>query len=131
MKIFVLIIASLLFASVSHAHHSFSAEFDSEKIVTVRGTVTEVRFRNPHVQYFLEVDTDGESSRWIVAGHTMILMRRAGIASDTVSIGDQITVSGYAGRNGAKKVYMETLDVPGGKRFTVYGDALRLSLIHI
>ena len=55
----------------------------------------------------------------------MILMRRAGIASDTVSIGDQITVSGYAGRNGAMKVYMETLIAAGGKNFTVYGEALR------
>ena len=94
----------LLVSDNAFAHHSFSAEFDSDKTVTVTGTVTEVRFRNPHVQYFLEVDAESEASRWIVAGHTMILMQRAGITAATVNIGDQITVSGYAGRNGAKKV---------------------------
>jgi hypothetical protein len=55
----------------------------------------------------------------------MILMQRSGISADTVNIGDQITVSGYAGRNGAQKVYMETLAAAGGKEFTVYGEALR------
>jgi len=115
----------LIASSNTFAHHSFSAEFDSEKKVTVTGTITEVRFRNPHVQYFIEVDTNGSVQRWIVAGHTMVLMRRSGISADTVTTGDQITVSGYAGRNGAQKVYMETLDTPQGERFTIYGEAVR------
>lgn len=125
MKRVVALTLSLLTSVVAQAHHSFSAEFDSDKVVTVTGTVSEVRFRNPHVQYFLDVDTDGDVKRWIVAGHTMIIMRRSGVAKDTVSIGDQITVSGYAGRNGAQKVYLETMDTPGGTRFTIYGDAVR------
>ena len=55
----------------------------------------------------------------------MILMRRSGVSADTVSIGDQITVSGYAGRNGAQKVYLESLDAPDGTRYEIYGDAVR------
>jgi len=121
----MLLVFSLISSVVAHGHHSFSAEFDADKMVTVSGTVSEVRFRNPHVQYFLEVNNEGDTARWIVAGHTIILMKRSGIAANTVSIGDQITVSGYAGRNGAKKVYLETLDTPGGTRYTVYGDAVR------
>jgi len=121
-----MLLGFLLSASVAaHGHHSFSAEFDADKMLTITGTVSEVRFRNPHVQYFLEVDDEGDTARWIVAGHTIILMKRSGIAADTISIGDKITVSGYAGRDGAKKVYLETLDTPSGTRYTVYGDAVR------
>jgi hypothetical protein len=119
--LFVLLICS----GAARGHHSFSVEFDSEKIVTVSGIVSEVRFRNPHVQYFLEVDVDGEVARWIIAGHTILLMKRSGMTADTVSVGDQITITGYAGRNGAKKVYLETLDTAAGEKFTVYGDAVR------
>ena len=116
---------SLLASAIAHGHHSFSAEFDADKTVSVTGTVTEVRYRNPHVQYLLDVNAGAEATRWIVAGHTILIMRRSGITDDTVSIGDQITVSGYAGREGAKKLYLETLNVPNGAEFTVYGDAIR------
>ena len=111
------------------AHHSFSAEFDSEKRTTVTGTVTEVRFRNPHVQYFLNVDADGEVEPWIVAAQNMTIMRRNKVSAKTVVVGDEITVGGYAGRDGAHKVYLDTLILADGTRFSMYGDtALRRAL---
>jgi hypothetical protein len=125
MKKLALIAFAFAASAGVRAHHSFSAEFDSEKMVTVTGTITEVRFRNPHVQYMIDVEEDGELHRWIVAGHTMILMRRSGISADTAVIGDRITATGYAGRDGAKKVYLETLETPDGERYTVYGNAVR------
>jgi hypothetical protein len=122
----VFVSAILLSASlVANGHHSFSAEFDSEKLVTVTGTVSEVRYRNPHVQYFIDVDKDSETTRWIIAAHSLVLMRRSGFTARTVSVGDEITASGYAGRNGAQKVYLETLDTPDGTRFEMYGEAVR------
>jgi hypothetical protein len=112
-----------------HAHHSFSAEFDSEKRTTITGTVTEVRFRNPHVQYFLDVDADGETQAWIVAAQNMTIMRRNKVSASTVGVGDEITVGGYAGRDGAHKVYLDTLILADGTRFSMYGDtALRRAL---
>lgn len=120
----VIALSILLFScAIAQAHHSFSAEFDSEKLVTVTGVVTEVRFRNPHVQYFLDVETDGEIKRWVVAGQNMVVMRRSGMTSDTVNIGDQVTVNGYAGRNGALRVYLDSLETSGGTRYSMYGDA--------
>lgn len=122
----VFVLALSLFSSViAHGHHSFSAEFDGDKTITVTGTVSEVRFRNPHVQYLLEVDTDGEVTSWIVAGQNTIVMRRSGVMADTISIGDQITISGYAGRDGAHKVYLETLVTSGGTQYSMYGDAAK------
>jgi len=120
------VLAILLISSVgARGHHSFSAEFDSEKFVTVTGTVSEVRFRNPHVQYFIDVDAEGEVSPWIIAAHSMIVMRRNNVSTDTVSVADQITASGYAGRDGAQKVYLETLDAADGTRYEMYGEAVR------
>jgi len=125
MKRFIVLAISLLSSAIVHGHHSFSAEFDGDKVITVTGTVTEVRFRNPHVQYFLDVDADDGLSRWVVAGQNMVVMRRSGVAADTVSIGDQITVTGYAGRDGAHKVYLETMIASGGTRYAMYGDAAK------
>lgn len=120
-KVFMLAI-SLLASTNAYAHHSFSAEFDGDKVISVTGTVTEVRFRNPHVQYFLDVNTDGEVARWVVAGQNMVVMRRSGVSGDTIGVGDKITVSGYAGRDGAHKVYLDTLLTAAGTRYSMYGD---------
>ena len=122
----VIVLTILMVSSVvAHGHHSFSAEFDSDKQVTVTGSVSEVRYRNPHVQYFLDVDAGGDVTRWIIAAHSLIVMRRNNVMADTVSVGDQITVSGYAGRNGAQKVYLETMDTPDGTHYEMYGEAVR------
>lgn len=120
---FVLAIIGLALSAGALAHHSFSAEFDSDNPLSISGTVTEVRFRNPHVQLFVDVTKDGETESWIVAGQNMVVMRRAGVDRNTVKPGDEITVSGYAGRNGAHKIYLDTLVAGDGTRFALYGDA--------
>lgn len=119
---FLLIMIGLALSTGATAHHSFSAEFDSDKQLSISGTVTEVRFRNPHVQFFVDVSNGGETETWIVAGQNMVVMRRAGVDRDTVQPGDEITVSGYAGRNGAHKIYLDTLVAGDGTRFALYGD---------
>lgn len=123
MRIAVLLAISLLASSNTDAHHSFSAEFDGDKLISVTGTVTEVRFRNPHIQYFLDVETDGQITQWIVAGQNMVVMRRSGVSASTINVGDQITVSGYAGRNDSPRVYLDTMTTAAGMRYSMYGDA--------
>ena len=125
MKRAIVIVASLLSSAIVHGHHSFSAEFDGDKIITVTGTVTEIRFRNPHIQYLIDVDTDGEIALWTVAGQNMVVMRRSGVTASTVGIGDQISVRGYAGRNGVHKVYLDTLIASDGTRYSMYDDTAR------
>ena len=111
-RVFALAV-SLIASATAYGHHSFSAEFDAEKYISVTGTVAEVRYRNPHVQYFLDVDSDGQVTQWIVAGQNMLVMRRSGVSADTVRVGDQITISGYAGRNGSRKVYLDSMETAG------------------
>ncbi len=121
----VVLVGLLISSAVAHGHHSFAAEFDSERQVTVTGTVSEVRYRNPHVQYFIEVAANGDTSRWIIAAHSLIVMRRNGVTAATVAVGDEITASGYGGRNGTQKVYLETMDTPDGTHYEMYGEAVR------
>ncbi len=125
MKNFLTFALSLIMSATAYGHHSFSAEFDAEKFIAVTGTVTEIRFRNPHIQYFLDVDTDGKIAPWVVAGQNVIVMRRSGVTAKTIAIGDTITVNGYAGRDGAHRVYLDSMSTAAGTLYSMYGDAAR------
>ena len=82
---------TVFYACSAQAHHSFSTEFAVDGYVTLEGTITEVRFHNPHVQYFLEVHADGEVLRWNLAGQNVAALHRRGINADTISVGDRVT----------------------------------------
>lgn len=101
------------------AHHSFAAEFDANSTISVSGAIVEVRYRNPHVQYFIETD---DSERWNVQAQNVPSLRRRGWNRDTLKVGDQITVNGFAGRDGAKKIYVESIVAPSGETLAMYDD---------
>lgn len=115
-------IALLLFASPHklHAHHSFAAEFDANSTITIEGDIVEVRYRNPHVQYFIDTDN---SERWNVQAQNVPTLRRRGWSVDTLKVGDRITVNGFTGRDGAKKIYVESIVAPSGETLVMYDDA--------
>lgn len=111
----VLLIALFVVPFAAAAHHSFSSEFDTEAYGSLTGIVVEVRFRNPHVQYFMDVAEDGETIRWNLAAQNVASLRRSGINRDTIDVGDEITVTGYFGRDGAKKIYLEVVRTAAGE----------------
>ncbi len=117
-----ILLAVLVIPSYSQAHHSFAAEYDINNYITLQGTISEIRFRNPHVQILLDVDGDGEVTRWNVAGQSVAALRRRGIVADILTIGDAITVSGNAGRDGARKLYLDVVITAAGDRYSVFGD---------
>ena len=114
-------VASLLavFPMQTSAHHSFAAEFDANLTISVSGAIVEVRYRNPHVQYFIETD---DSERWNVQAQNVPSLRRRGWNRDTLKVGDRITVNGFAGRDGAKKIYVESIVAPSGETLAMYDD---------
>lgn len=103
----------------AYAHHSFAAEFDANTRISVEGVVVEVRYRNPHVQYFIETD---DSERWNVQAQNVPTLRRRGWNPNTLQLGDRITVNGFAGRDGAAKVYVESIVTPSGEKLSMYDD---------
>src|SRR4051812_33477845 len=91
-----------LLAVVSvHAHHSFAAEFDAERPVQLKGTLTKLEWVNPHGWLYMDVaDASGKVTNWSVeAGAPNALIRR-GLRVDDFPIGAQIVVEGYRAKDG-------------------------------
>ena len=96
-----LIVIAMLMATVPVvAHHAFSAEFDANRPIQLRGTVTKVEWINPHAWIHLDVVGDDESVvSWMVEGGTPNTLLRAGINKNTVEIGTVIVVRGYQSKD--------------------------------
>jgi hypothetical protein len=84
------------------AHHSFTAEFDGNKNVTLTGIVTKVEWTNPHIWFYVDVkDEQGQVTNWgFSAGPPGVLQRR-GITRDVMKRGDTIVVEGFRARDGS------------------------------
>ena len=98
------------------AHHG-EANYDTEKTVTVKGTVTEFQFVNPHVQISLEVKNDkGEVEKWIgEARSPAMLSRYGGWDRNTIKVGDVVTFYGHRTKNGTPFMRLEKIVMPDGK----------------
>jgi len=98
------------------AHHG-EANYDTEKTVTVKGTVTEFQFVNPHVQISLEVKNDkGEVEKWIgEARSPAMLSRYGGWDRNTIKVGDVVTFYGHRTKNGTPFMRLEKIAMPDGK----------------
>jgi hypothetical protein len=90
----------LLLATPVLGHHSFSAAFDENKPVTVKGVMAEIRLENPHSWFFLDVtDETGKVTRWGFEGSTPTSLIRSGYKRDAVKIGDKVTIKGSRARD--------------------------------
>ncbi len=88
------------------AHHSFSAEFDSEKPVTLTGIVTKVEWTNPHVWFYINVrdEETGEVVNWGAEMGPPHGLQRRGWRRNTLQIGQEVSVDGFLARNGSERV---------------------------
>ena len=119
---FVQVLAMLaLFASAPLvAHHSWPVSRD--QLVTVKGTVTDFAWNNPHPMIGLEVRTDdGKVEKWTVGGPAINRMEANGWTKNTVKPGDVITGIGYQFSDGQKIIRLERVIMPDGKEMRLYG----------
>jgi hypothetical protein len=99
------------------AHHSFAAEFDANQPVTLRGTVTQMDWVNPHSWIHLDVkNEDGSVTHWMIEGGTPNTLFRRGFTKDSLKAGVEIIVEGYRAKNGATRANGRDIMLPDGKR---------------
>jgi Family of unknown function (DUF6152) len=102
------------------AHHSWPISRD--RLVTVKGTVTEVAWANPHPMITLEVPgNNGRTEKWQAGGPAIVRMTKNGWSKTTVKPGDVITGIGYQYADGEKIVRLERVVLADGKEMLVYG----------
>ncbi len=99
------------------AHHSFAAEYDNNKPVTLTGTVTKVEWLNPHARFYIDVkDDSGKVSNWeLELGSPNGLMRK-GWTRNSLKPGDVVTVDGYRAKDGSNLGNARTVKLADGRK---------------
>ena len=116
----IALIAMLAAGSPLLAHHSWPVDMSRE--VTVKGTVTEFDWGNPHVMIALEVrDESGKIEKWSVGGPSTSRMAGNGWDKNTLKMGDVITGTGFRFTDGQKILRLQKVVMPGGEVKLLYG----------
>ncbi|HSG33960.1 MAG TPA: DUF6152 family protein [Sphingomonadaceae bacterium] len=105
-----------LAAPAAQAHHSFAAFFESEKIITVTGKVTEFRFTNPHGTITVEGrSNDGRIALWRAETNAPVVLMRRGWKRDSIKPGDNVTLTGWPSRDGKPYLRLQRAVDANGK----------------
>jgi hypothetical protein len=112
--------ACLTAAASAAAHHAFSTEFDASQPITLKGTITQVEWINPHAWIHLDVKKDdGTVEKWMIeAGSPNTLVRR-GLTRDSIPAGTEVVVFGYRPRNGSNAANGRDVTLPNGQRLFI------------
>jgi hypothetical protein len=101
-NVFLFGVISLITAFPAFAHHSFAAEFDETKPITLKGVVSKIEWANPHVYFYFDVKDDkGNVVNWGWEGGSPGQLLRNGWTRTTLKVGDQVTVEGFVAKDGA------------------------------
>ena len=107
----------LLDASAALAHHSFAAEYDANKPITLKGEVLRVDFVNPHGWLYVAVkDAKGRKETWNVEMGSPNSLIRRGFTKDSVPAGTEVTISGYRAKDGSRTVNGTNVTLPDGQK---------------
>jgi hypothetical protein len=102
----------------TNAHHAFSAEFDAQKPIELKGVITQARWVNPHSWIYVDVkDKDGNVSNWGFEFGAPFSLKQKGLTKTTLPVGTEISLKGYRSKNGENYAYSTSITLANG---TVY-----------
>jgi len=114
------VIAGLMLAAAAlpvSAHHSFAAEFDSTKTVTLKGVVTKIEWNNPHTWFYIDTkDDSGNVEHWQCETGAPTELVRRGWKKNDLKVGDQVTVQGFRAKDGTNTANARMVTLPDGKK---------------
>src|ERR1700681_547268 len=98
------------------AHHAFAAEFDANKPVNFKGTVTKMEWTNPHTWLHVDVKkADGTVESWAIEAGTPNVLFRRGFTKESLLPGTEIVIDGYQAKDGSPRANGRNLTLPDGK----------------
>ena len=98
------------------AHHAFSAEFDADRPVKFRGTVTKMEWVNPHAWIHIDVKKpDGTTEEWMIEAGTPNTLFRRGLTKQSLQPGMEVLVDGYQSKDGSLRANGRDLTLPNGQ----------------
>ena len=116
----VLAVASaclLLGSARASAHHAFAAEFDANQPITLRGTVTQVEWINPHSWIHVDVKSpEGKVDKWMIEGGNPSVLLRRGFTKESLPPGTEIIVQGYRSKGNPLRANGRDLTFPDGRK---------------
>jgi hypothetical protein len=120
-SIFALCIGLLALAPMAFAHHG-TANYDTGKQITVKGTVTGFEFVNPHVQIFWDAKDDaGAAQKWQGELTSPNRLSRVGWSKSTLKVGDSITITGYPTKSGSHEIWIQKVVTGDGQELQTGG----------
>jgi hypothetical protein len=117
----ICLVGGLALATAVFAHHG-TANYETGKTITVKGTVTDFQFVNPHVQIFWDAKDDaGTTQKWQGELTSPNRLTRAGWSKNSIKPGDTITISGYPTKSGSNEIWIQKVVLASGEELPTGG----------
>jgi hypothetical protein len=102
------------------SHHAFSSEFDANKPVKVKGTVSRIEWINPHTWIHVDVkETDGKITKWMIEGGSPNALIRRGVTAQLLKVGMEVMVDGYQAKDGSPRANGRDITLADGRKLSV------------
>jgi len=113
-------VLALLATVPALAHHSFSAEYDQSKTVTLTGKMVNFEWVNPHSWIHVDVkETDGKVTKWMIEGGSPNALIRRGVTSQLLKVGMEVSVEGYQAKDGSNRANGRDITLADGRKLSV------------